>query len=161
MLRYSLNMYILSPLRNLCRSLRIDRCVSDRSCVKSCGSASESRTARSFPDIIVITWHHCQCFFSQFVAVIGLSWMTWLLYFMTCQIISWHVGGPVLLPKLIQLLKSANEWFFINNGLVQDYSNSVGKKHRTHRTFPMARPKCLMGDFANLYGIYTAHQTNV
>ena len=39
--------------------------------------------------------------------------------------------------------------------------NSVGEKHRTHRTFPMARPKCLMGDFTNLYGIYTAHQTNV
>ena len=38
---------------------------------------------------------------------------------------------------------------------------SVGEKHRTHRTFPMARPKCLMGDFTNLYGIYTAHQTNV
>ena len=38
---------------------------------------------------------------------------------------------------------------------------SVGKKRRTHRTFPMARPKCLMGDFTNFYGIYKAHQTNV
>ena len=38
---------------------------------------------------------------------------------------------------------------------------SVGEKRRTHRTFPMARPKCLMGDFTNFYGIYKAHQTNV
>ena len=38
---------------------------------------------------------------------------------------------------------------------------SEGEKRRTRRTFPMARPKCLMGDFTNLYGIYKAHQTNV
>ena len=38
---------------------------------------------------------------------------------------------------------------------------SVGEKRPTHRTFPMARPKCLMGDFTNLYGKYKAHQTNV
>ena len=31
---------------------------------------------------------------------------------------------------------------------------SVGEKRRTHRIFPMARPKCLMGDFTNFYGIY-------
>ena len=35
---------------------------------------------------------------------------------------------------------------------------SVDEKRRT---FLMARPKCLMGDFTNLYGIYKAHQTNV
>ena len=34
------------------------------------------------------------------------------------------------------------------------YHISVGEEHRTHRTFPMARPKCLMGDFTNLYGIF-------
>ena len=34
---------------------------------------------------------------------------------------------------------------------------SVGEKHRTHQAFPMARPKCLMGDFTNLYGIYTVY----
>ena len=39
--------------------------------------------------------------------------------------------------------------------------NSVDEKHWTRRTFPMARPKCLMGVFTNLYGIHKAHQTNV
>ena len=38
---------------------------------------------------------------------------------------------------------------------------SAGEKGRTHRTFPKVRPKCLMEDFTNLYGIYKAHQTNV
>ena len=38
---------------------------------------------------------------------------------------------------------------------------SVSEKRRTRRTFPMARPKCLMGIFTNLYRIYKAHQTNV
>ena len=38
---------------------------------------------------------------------------------------------------------------------------SVHEHHRTHRTFPMARPKCLMRDFTNLNRIYKAHQTNV
>ena len=41
------------------------------------------------------------------------------------------------------------------------YNTSVGEKRRTHRTFPMASPKCLMADFTNLYGIYKAHKTNV
>ena len=35
---------------------------------------------------------------------------------------------------------------------------SAGEKRRT---FPMARPKCLMGNLTNLYRIYKAHQTNV
>ena len=35
---------------------------------------------------------------------------------------------------------------------------SVSEKRRT---FPMARPKCLMGIFTNLYRIYKAHQTYV
>ena len=35
---------------------------------------------------------------------------------------------------------------------------SVGEKHQT---FPMTRPKYLMGNFTNLYRIYKAHQTNV
>ena len=39
--------------------------------------------------------------------------------------------------------------------------SSVHENHRTHRTFPKARPKCLMKDFTNLNRIYTAHQTNV
>ena len=47
--------------------------------------------------------------------------------------------------------------FLILNMIIQG-SFSVGEKRRT---FPMARPKCLMGDFTNLYGIYKAHQTNV
>ena len=47
-------------------------------------------------------------------------------------------------------------WNSRNN--IREATSSVGEKHRT---FPMARPKCLMGDFTNLYGIYTAHQTNV
>ena len=41
---------------------------------------------------------------------------------------------------------------------------SVHENHRTCRTFPMARPKCLMRDFTNLneiYNMYKAHQTNV
>ena len=38
--------------------------------------------------------------------------------------------------------------------------DNAGKKRRTNQTFPVARPKCLMGDFTNLYGIYKAHQTN-
>ena len=38
---------------------------------------------------------------------------------------------------------------------------SVHENHRTCQTFPMARPKCLMGNFANLNRIYQAHQTNV
>ena len=38
---------------------------------------------------------------------------------------------------------------------------SVHENHRTHRTFPMARPKCLMRDFTNLNRIYEAHLTNV
>ena len=39
--------------------------------------------------------------------------------------------------------------------------DSVHKNHRTCRTFPMARPKCLMRDFTNLNRIYKAHRTNV
>ena len=35
---------------------------------------------------------------------------------------------------------------------------SVGEKRWK---FPTARPKCLMGDFTNLYRIYKAHQTDV
>ena len=38
---------------------------------------------------------------------------------------------------------------------------SASEKRQIHQTFPMARPKCLMGDFTNLYRIYKAHQTNV
>ena len=38
---------------------------------------------------------------------------------------------------------------------------SVHENHRTCRTFPMARPKCLMRDFTNLNRIYKAHWTNV
>ena len=38
---------------------------------------------------------------------------------------------------------------------------SVHENHQTHRTFPMARPKCLMRDLTNLKRIYKAHQTNV
>ena len=38
---------------------------------------------------------------------------------------------------------------------------SVHENHRTHRTFPMARPKCLMRDFTNLNRIYKAHRKNV
>ena len=41
------------------------------------------------------------------------------------------------------------------------YNGSIGEKRRTRQKFPMARPKCLMGDFINLYGIYKTHQTNV
>ena len=44
---------------------------------------------------------------------------------------------------------------------LQTICGSVGAKRRTHRTFPMARPKCLMGNFPNLYRIYKAHQTHV
>ena len=38
---------------------------------------------------------------------------------------------------------------------------SVHENHRTHQTFPMAGPKCLMRDFTNLIRIYKAHRTNV
>ena len=38
---------------------------------------------------------------------------------------------------------------------------SVHENHRTYRTFPMARPKCLMRDFMNLNRIHKAHRTNV
>ena len=38
---------------------------------------------------------------------------------------------------------------------------SVHENRRTCRTFPMARPKCLMGDFTILNRIYKAHRTNV
>ena len=38
---------------------------------------------------------------------------------------------------------------------------SVNKNHRTCRTFPMARPTCLMRDFIILNRIYKAHRTNV
>ena len=38
---------------------------------------------------------------------------------------------------------------------------SVHKNHRTCRTFPMARPKCLMRDFTNLNRINKAHWRNV
>ena len=38
---------------------------------------------------------------------------------------------------------------------------SVHKNHRTHRTFPMARPKCLMRDFTNSNKIYKAHRANI
>ena len=38
---------------------------------------------------------------------------------------------------------------------------SVHENHRTWRTFPMARPICLMRDFTNLIGIYKAHQIKV
>ena len=41
---------------------------------------------------------------------------------------------------------------------LRSWNASVGEKRRT---FPMARPKCLMGNFPNLYRIYKAHQTNV
>ena len=39
--------------------------------------------------------------------------------------------------------------------------DSVHENHRTHRTFPMAGPKCLMRDFTNLNRIYKAHRTYV
>ena len=57
-----------------------------------------------------------------------------------------------------------SQWFAWSDSAIGDwdyYADSVGVKHRTYQTFPMARPKCLMGDFTNLYGIYTVHQTNV
>ena len=54
---------------------------------------------------------------------------------------------------------SSNERWVKPRGCFQ--YNSVGEKRRTSLTFPMARPKCLMGDFTNLYGMYKAHQTNV
>ena len=38
---------------------------------------------------------------------------------------------------------------------------SAGEKRQTRRTFPMARLKCLTGNFPNLYRAYKAHQTNV
>ena len=38
---------------------------------------------------------------------------------------------------------------------------SVHENHPTHRTFPMARPKCLMRDFTNMNRILKAHRTNV
>ena len=41
------------------------------------------------------------------------------------------------------------------------YLCSVHENHRTHRTFPMARPKCPMRDFTNFNRIYKAHRTNV
>ena len=42
-----------------------------------------------------------------------------------------------------------------------DAEDSVHENHWTHRTFPMARPKCLMRGFTNLNRIYKAHRTNV
>ena len=43
----------------------------------------------------------------------------------------------------------------------RQYIRQCRQKTSTHRTFPMARLKCLMEDFTNLYEIYKAHQTNV
>ena len=37
----------------------------------------------------------------------------------------------------------------------------VHENHRTHQTFPMTRPRCLLRDFTNLNRIYKAHRTNV
>ena len=34
----------------------------------------------------------------------------------------------------------------------------MGEKRRTCQTFPMARAKCLMGDFTSLYRIFNAHK---
>ena len=57
---------------------------------------------------------------------------------------------------------SGNTWVCTQHrGYSFLHINSVGEKHQTHQTCLMARPKCLMGDFANLYRIYKAHQTNV
>ena len=44
---------------------------------------------------------------------------------------------------------------------VYTYIGSVHENHRTHRTFSVARPKCLMRDFTNLNRILKAHRTNV
>ena len=70
----------------------------------------------------------------------------------------WRVIQPDWFDTPADKHDGANAWI---NYTHEHHSISVGKKRRTHRTFPMARPKCLMGDFTNFYGIYKAHQTNV
>ena len=45
-----------------------------------------------------------------------------------------------------------NVWYHIGSGV---------EKRRTCRTYPMARPKCLMVNFTNSYRICKGHQTNV
>ena len=63
-------------------------------------------------------------------------------------------------PEIIHLFSSDNS-FVCHGGKLIFIITSVGEKRRTRQTFPMARPKCLMGNFTNLYRIYKAHQTNV
>ena len=47
------------------------------------------------------------------------------------------------------------------SGMICEISFQGNENHRTHRTFPMARPKCHMRDFTNLNRIFYAHRTNV
>ena len=64
--------------------------------------------------------------------------------------------GPA---KPEELLRKERQWL-----THVGHNCSVHENQRTHRTFPLARPKCPMRDCTNLnriYKVYKAHQTNV
>ena len=92
-------------------------------------------------------WFHCHMWIQTGVRVRKrLSWV------LTSVILTFDLWPwPFAWTSLLTMVITPENFMMI----------SVGEKRRTHRTFPMARPKCLMRDFTNLYRIYRAHQTNV
>ena len=72
----------------------------------------------------------------------------------------WHLISEVLWDSPESNFTVSGEATILNNDF-ENYTSSVRENHWTHRTFPMARPKCLMRDFTNLNRILKAHRPNV
>ena len=114
--------------------------------------------------LLVLTWTEGQASISDH-CVLGIY----------CEVTLWWMSQDVIDDKLIldQIItwcfQAASQYlnrimapsYYLNQCWPRYDMSSEGEKRRTRRTFPMARPKCQMGDFTNLYEIYKAHQTNV
>ena len=94
--------------------------------------------------------------------------ITWTnAYLMSIEPIGTNIGEIII--KLLRFslkkyiwkcgLQSDSVCLSLNFLVLRNFS--VHENHRTCRTFPMARPKCLMRDFTNLNRICKAHQANV
>ena len=78
------------------------------------------------------------------------------------------VPEPCRLVNDINEIKTYNPTIIFFNIIILNHCimyalqiSSVNENHRTCRTFPMAKPKCLMRDFINLNRIYKADRTKV
>ena len=63
-----------------------------------------------------------------------------------------HLLSYNLIEHTATVHTEANAFKF-NPSPLKKNGRSVGEKRWTHLTFPMARPKCLMGDFTNFYSM--------